>query len=133
MKLQATKVIEAENIKALAQIRAEKIQTETIKQAESYKAEQEALADNESKIIKEQAQTRLQVAKLKCEALIKESQAETTNSEHMQGMRSHTEKMALQDELEQLTSNGKVVLSGQQGEKILDYYTNTITEIQEQR
>ena len=45
------------------------------------------------------AAARLEVAKNKSSALIKEANSETANSSKMEGMRRHTEKMLLESSL----------------------------------
>lgn len=60
-----------------------------IKESDAYKMQQEIIADTEAQIIRENAQSRLEVAKQKSAALIKEADAESSNADHMQPQRKH--------------------------------------------
>jgi hypothetical protein len=120
------KVIAAENIFTLAKVRAEAYQTKVIKEAEAYKTQQELLADNNAKIMSENADSRLAVAKDKSQALIKEAGAEERSSTAMEGMRRHEEKMKLADSMQELASKGHMIVSGKNGQQVLDYYNNTL-------
>jgi len=91
----STETIAAENIRTLAEARAQAFETKVIKEAEAYKAKQEILADVQAKIILENAESRLAVAKDKSQALIREASAEEKAAGPMEGMRRHEEKMKL--------------------------------------
>jgi hypothetical protein len=58
--------------------------------------------------------------------LIKEAEAESANSNKMEGMRRHTEKMSLANAYDNNKSNLKMVVAGKNGQDILDYYINSI-------
>lgn len=118
--------IEAQNIKDLAELRANAFKTKVLKEAEAYKIKCMIEADNKAKIIRENAQARLDVAKNKSEALIKEAVAEEKAASSMEGVRRHTEKMKLASSLEQLAKNGHMVVSGDNGQKVLDFYNQTL-------
>jgi hypothetical protein len=53
------------------------------------------LADTEVAVIRSQAQTRLEVAQKRSKALIKEADSELNNSNNMEGMRRHVEKLEM--------------------------------------
>ena len=72
-------------------------------------------SENKAKIIRENAEARLEVAKKKSEALIQEANAEEKAQTNMDGMRRHTEKMKLSSALKNLASNGSMVISGENG------------------
>jgi len=55
----------------LAELRSKAQAITILKEAESYKEQQEIIADTEAKIIRENAEARLEVAKSKSAALIK--------------------------------------------------------------
>jgi vacuolar-type H+-ATPase subunit E/Vma4 len=126
---QSTKTIEASNIKTLAEIRANTKRTKLIKNAESFKEKQTLLANTEAEMIRANANARLSVAKDKSALLIKESVAEANAQENMNPMRKHAEKMKLNDALKTMSKNANIVLSGKNGQSLLDFYNNTITEI----
>lgn len=72
------------------------------------------------------AAARLEVAKNKSSALIKEANSESSNSAKMEGMRRHTEKMRLAGSLQDVSFNGKMVVAGKNGEAVLDFYKDTL-------
>ena len=76
-------------------MRAEAKATKVLKEAEAYKQGQEILADTEVAVIQSESKARLDVAMKKSQALIKEADAELNSSNNMEGMRRHTEKMAM--------------------------------------
>ena len=92
-------MINANSQKDLAKLRAETKALVEVKQAEAYKAEAEAEADNEAAIIRDNAQTRLDTARARCAALIKEADAETRNANNMEGIRRHAEKIGAAEAL----------------------------------
>lgn len=122
-------MIEAENIKVTAEARARAVEATVIKEAEAFVIKQHIYADTQANILRENADARLQVAKDKSTALIKESQAEQQNSSKMEGLRRFTEKMALADSLSNISVGGKVIVSGKNGQKVLDYFNDTIDTI----
>ena len=104
MRHQAIKLINAESIKTFSIVRAEAQATKVLKEAEAYKIKQETLADTSVAIIKSEAEARLEVAQSKSQALIKEADAELGNSNNMEGMRRHVEKIAMNKALEKLAN-----------------------------
>jgi hypothetical protein len=74
------------------------------KKAIAHDESQRISADNEAEIIRAEAEARLDVAKNRTTALIKESNAETNQANNMEGMRRHTEKMSLVKGMETMAS-----------------------------
>jgi len=126
MQRQSCRLIDAENIKSLAEARSNAYKTKVMKEAEAYKIQQEIEADNTARMIKENAQARLKTAQSKTKALTRESQAEEKVSDKLEAVRRHTEKMALANALKNLSSNGKMILSGKSGKDVLEYYNKTL-------
>jgi hypothetical protein len=87
------------------------------------------LGDEEVVIIKTEADARLEVAKNRSAALIKEADAELNNSNNMEGMRRHTEKMEMNRALKKLAKKGHMVVSGDNGDKVLNFYNDTLDTI----
>lgn len=100
-----------------------------LKHANAYTDKQHLEADNEAQILRDNASARLAVAKDKTRALIKEAGAESNQQNNMVGQRKHNEKMKLNDALEVLARQGHMVVSGKNGDAVLDFYNNAITEI----
>ena len=85
----SVQLIEANNIKALAEITAKKIATEKLQGAKAYEQKKTATANMIKQAIVENAVARLSVARDKKVALTKECQKELTYSGAMQPMREH--------------------------------------------
>jgi glycerate-2-kinase len=126
MKKQSCKLIEAENQKALAESRSKKKATIQLKEAEAYDVQQRTLAEAEVEIIKANAKARLEVAENKCKAWEKEADAELEQSENIEPMRRHMEKMKLNESLKVFGNQGHMVVSGKNGQNVLDFYNKTI-------
>jgi glutaminase len=131
LKTQSTKIIEAENIKGLAEIRAQAKATEILKKAQAFLETQKILADNKAEIIRLNAKNRLETAQSKAAAAITLAQAETANAQAMDPLRKFDEKMLLQKSLQKLAREGKMVVSGETGEKVLEFYNKTLKEVSE--
>ena len=129
MNKQSCKLIEAENIKALAEKRANAHKTKVLQEAEAYRQMKTIEADTQAKIIMECAETRYNVAKNKSQALIKEATAEEKSSAAMEGIRRHTEKMKLAASLQELAKRGKMVISGKNGQQVMDFFNSTIVQV----
>jgi type IV secretory pathway ATPase VirB11/archaellum biosynthesis ATPase len=83
-------------------------------------------ADIEASIIRSNAQARLNVAKNKSEALIKEANAEEKAASSLESVRRFNEKMKLAAGLESLAKKGHMVISGENGKQVLDYFNSAI-------
>jgi hypothetical protein len=66
------------------------------------------------------------VAKDRTTALIKESDAEVKQGNNMEGMRRHKEKMTLVQGMETMASRQKMVVAGNNGQKVLEFYNQTV-------
>ena len=53
--------------------------------------------------------------------------AELQNSNNMEPMRIHTEKMELAGALQGTARKGKIVVAGKNGEEFLNFFKNTLT------
>ena len=80
--------------------------------------------------MRQEAQARLDVAKDKTEALITEAKAESAHTDKFEGLRKFEQRMKLQSALQQLASNGKVILAGKNGQDVLNYYNKTVQEVE---
>ena len=83
-------------------------------------------ADNEAAVIRSEATARLAVAKDRTSALIKESDAEVKQANNMEGMRRHKEKMLLVEGMEKMASKQKMIVAGNNGQKVLEFYNSTV-------
>ena len=111
----------------MAKSRAQANATKVLQEAEAYKLKQHTIADNEASIMRSNAQTRLDVAKNKSQALIKESKAESQNSNNMEPMRIHTEKMKLAGAMQEAAWKGKMVVAGKNGGEVLNFFKDTLS------
>lgn len=128
-KRQCCKIISAENIKFLAEARSKAYETKVIKEAQAYKERVTIEADNAAQIIREDAQARLDVAKAKSQAWIREAQAEERAAAAMEGMRRHEEKMQLAEAMKDMSKKGNFVLAGKSGQSVLDFYVQTFDTV----
>jgi hypothetical protein len=133
LKKQSCKVIEAENQKFLAECRSKKRATILLKEAEAYDVQQKTLADAEVEVIKQNAKARIEVAENKSKALEKEADSELEQSGNMEPMRRHMEKMKLNNSLQLLAKSGNMIVSGKNGQQVLDFYNGTIDQIAERQ
>ena len=95
--------------------------------------QQKTLADAEVDVIKANASARLDIAENKSKALEKEALAELQQSDNMEPMRRHMEKMKLNTSLQVLAEKGNMVVSGKNGQQVLDFYNGTIDQIAERQ
>jgi hypothetical protein len=72
---------------------------------------------------------RLAVATDKTKALVTEAVQESNQQNNMAAQRKHKEKLKLNDALKTLASRGHMVVSGQNGQQVLNFYNNTIDQI----
>ena len=70
------------------------------------------------------------MAKDRTTALIKESDAEVKQGNNMEGMRRHKEKMTLVQGMETMASRQKMVVAGNNGQKVLEFYNQTVDMVQ---
>lgn len=73
-------MIDANNIKALAEARSNAFKTKCMKEAEAYREKAHIEADNAAKIIMEDAQSRFACAQSNSQAMITEATAEERQS-----------------------------------------------------
>lgn len=89
-------------------------------------------ADNEADVIRKNADARLEVAKDKTKALVIESVQESNQQGNMAATRKHTEKMKLNSALEVLAQRGHMVVSGANGQQVLNFFNQTIEQVTKQ-
>lgn len=97
-----------------------------LKEAEAYNVQQRSLADAEVEVIKENAKARLEINQNKSKALEEEADAELAQSNNLEPMRRHMEKMKLNKSLQILAEKGHMIVSGKNGQQVLDFYNGTI-------
>jgi muramoyltetrapeptide carboxypeptidase LdcA involved in peptidoglycan recycling len=61
--------------------------------------------------------------------LVTEAVQESNQQQNMAMSRKHAEKMKLNTALERLASKGHMVVSGQNGQQVLNFFNNTIDQI----
>lgn len=102
---------EAYTKKNLAESSSKAIAAKIMSQAKSYETNKMARADNEAAIIIERAETRLECAKAKTEALLKECAALTETQEDLVDKQLHEQRMAYLQKIKPLAQAGKVVIT----------------------
>jgi hypothetical protein len=122
-------LIEANNQKALAELRSKTKEVKFRQEAEAFKNQTHLEADNEAEVIRKNAMARLAVAQDKTKALVTEAVQESNQQGNMQMQRKHNEKMKLNNALETLAERGHMVVSGQNGQQVLNFFNKTIDQI----
>jgi len=107
--------INAENIKHLAERRANQKATTIRAEANSYYESQKIFADTQVAIIRQNGEARLAIAKSKSGALITEAAAEGEQANKLENKRRFNEKMALASSMKDTARNNKVVVAGENG------------------
>lgn len=51
------------------------------------------------------------------------------NSQHMEGIRKHDEKMKMAKSLEAMAKNGRMVIAGKNGQDVLNFYNETLETV----
>jgi hypothetical protein len=69
------------------------------------------------------------VAQNRSQAYKIEAGAESNYANNLQGKRVHDEKMKLMDSLKD--TKAQIVVSGKNGQQLLDFYSNVLTEIEQ--
>lgn len=100
-----------------------------MQEAEAFRQQIHLEADNEAEVIRKNAMARLAVAQDKTKALVTEAVQESNQQGNMANQRKHNEKMKLNGALENLARKGHMVVSGQNGQQVLDFYNKTIEEV----
>ena len=75
---------------------------------------------------------RLEVAKNKTKALMTEAVQESNQQQNMAAQRKHNEKMKLNSALETLANRGHMIVSGKNGQNVLNFFNKTIEQIAHQ-
>lgn len=87
-----------------------------LSEAKAYAESIKIAADNQAKILKMEAENRLEAAKLRTQALILEADAEGANAQNLDNKRRHEQRMKLAEDMTELVKHNKIILSGKQGE-----------------
>ena len=90
-------------------------------EAKAYVGQQRQIAELESFKIRATQETRLEIAKTKCPALIIEAEANQAQEENLQPLRKFDERMALTESFTGVAAKNKIIASGEQGKEILGY------------
>ena len=113
---------EAQSEKALAQIDAKDTAVRTLAEAKAYEAKRTALADKEAEIIRQSAETRLQVVEDKTEGLLIEMRAEEAIQADLVDKRVHEQRMAQLNSESNFAHRGRMVVSGESGVEMLEQF-----------
>lgn len=94
--------------------------------AKAYSKKKEIEADVMAELMEIEAKARLDAARMKKDALIKEAQAEGSVAAKLEGKRRHEERLLKTQMLISLAKNARLVVSGENGQKILDFFRNAL-------
>ena len=72
---------------------------------------------------------RLQCARDRGEAWLRESKMESKYAENMQKKREHMERMQMSHSLQVAANQGKMIVSGESASQVLDFYNDAMNQI----
>lgn len=110
-------VAEADTRKRIAYLKGE---------ADSYSAKTKVLAENDSKVIRINADGRLESAKNTSSAQTMIARAEGQAQSYLEPQRKHEEAMEKVSVLERMARNARMVISGKNGEDILSFFRKAL-------
>ena len=115
-----TQLTLANNTKLLSENKAKARSTLLLSNANAYEMKKKADADNQAEIIRVRAATRLQCAKDKTEALLKECSALQETQEFLVEKQLHEQRMKYLDVIKPLAGHGKIAITQQTNEDAKD-------------
>lgn len=94
-------------------------------EANAYKEAKLAETDAQKEALRIKAQVRLEAAKLKQAGVLAEAEAENSQAANLDAVRKFDQKMKMTGNLQGMIKNNKIVLSGENGEQLLNFYKET--------
>lgn len=119
------KTIQAEANKAQAEQRAKKEAEIILAEANAYKEAKIAETDAQKEALKLKALVRQEAAKLRQQGVLAEADAENTNAANLDPVRKFDQKMKMTQNLQTAIRNNKIILSGENGDQLLNYFKET--------
>ncbi len=113
---QSIKTIQAEASKAQAEARSKKEAERILAEAKAYQEMKIAETNASKEALKLKAQVRLEAAKLKQTGVLAEAEAENAQAQNLDPVRKFEQKMKMVQNLQGMTKNNKIILSGENGE-----------------
>ncbi|CDW91625.1 UNKNOWN [Stylonychia lemnae] len=122
---QEIKMIQAQVMKNLAEQRAKKQAEQILAEAKAYKAGKMIEVEARKLNLIESAKARLESAQQRLKGQLQEADAENDNQNNLQMKRKHEQRMKKTDNLRKLMKDKSIVIGGQTGENLLDYFKET--------
>ena len=119
------KTIQAEANKSQAEARAKKEAERILAEAKAYQETKRAETDAQKEALKVKAQVRMEAAKLRQQGVLAEADAENTNAANLDPLRKYEQKMKMTQNLQTAIRNNKIILSGDNGEQLLNFFKET--------
>lgn len=122
---QSIKIIQAEAVKAQAEQRSKKEAEKILADSKAYSESKQAETNAQKEALKIQANARFEAAKLKQQGVMAEAEAETVHAGNLDAKRKFEQKMKMSDNMQQMIKNNKIVLSGETGDSLLNFFKET--------
>ncbi len=122
---QSIKIIQAEAVKAQAEAKAKKAAEAILAESKAYAEGKMAETNAQKDSLKIKANARFESSKLKQQGVIAEAEAENTNAANLDAKRKFEQKMKMADNMNSMIRNNKIVLSGETGDSLLNFFKET--------
>ena len=122
---QSIKTIQAEANKAQAEQRAKKEAERILAEANAFKETKIAETDAQKEALKIKAHVRFEASKLKQQGVMAEAEAENANAANLDPIRKYEQKIKMTENLQTAIRNNKIIISGENGEQLLNYFKET--------
>lgn len=122
---QSIKIIQAEAVKSQAEQRAKKEAENILAQAKAYAETKLAEATAQREALKLTAGARLESAKLRQAGITAEAESESAQAVNLDPKRKFEQKQKMADNMKQMIANNKIIVSGESGEQLLNFFKET--------
>jgi len=122
---QSIKTIQAEASKAQAEQRAKKEAEKILAEANAYRESKIAETDAQKEALKIKAQVRFEAARLRQQGVLAEAESENTQAANLDSLRKYDQKIKMAENLKTAIRNNKIILSGENGENLLNFFKET--------
>ena len=122
---QSIKIIQAEAIKAQAEQRAKKEAEKILAEAKAYSESRLADTNAQKGALKIKADARFESAKLRQQGVMSEAQSEQENALNLDAKRKFEQRSKMAENLQGMIRTNKIVLSGENGEQLLNFFKET--------
>ena len=122
---QSIKTIQAEANKAQAEQRSKKEAERILAEAKAYQESKIAETDAQKEALKIKAQVRFEAARLRQQGILSEADSENAQAANLDAVRKFDQKMKMTQNLQTTIRNNKIILSGENGDQLLNFFKET--------